>query len=117
MSVAQEKRGGRPRKKLSEKRNYSVLLKLNTMEYLTLKTKANKASINRSEFLRMLISESEVKARVTPEQMKEIRQLTGMANNINQIARRLNTYGVSTMPTELKLLKLLVEEQLKELKA
>lgn len=116
MSTKQENRGGRPRKKLSEKRSYSVLLKLNTMEHLTLKTKANKAGVNRSEFLRMLIAESEVKARVTPEQMSEIRQLTGMANNINQIARRLNTFGVSTMPTELKLLKLLVEKHLKELK-
>lgn len=117
MKTEDKKKGGRPTKKLSEKRSYSVLLKLNTMEYFTLKSKASEAGINKNEFLRMLISESEVKARVTPEQMKEIRQLTGMANNINQIARRLNTYGVSTMPTELKLLKLLVEEQLKELKA
>lgn len=114
--MEQQKRGGRSRKKLSEKRSYSVLLKLNTMEYLMLKTKVNKAGINRNEFLRVLISESQVKARVTPKQMKEIRQLTGMANNINKIARRLNTYGVSTMPTELKLLKLLVDKQLKELK-
>lgn len=114
--MEEDKRGGRPRKKLSEKRSYSVLLKLNTMEYLTLKTKANIAGINRNEFLRMLICESQVKARVTPEQMKEIRQLTGMANNINQIAQRLHTYGISTMPAELKLLKLLVEKQLKELK-
>lgn len=109
--MEQQKRGGKPRKKLSEKRSYSVLLKLNTMEYLMLKTKANKAGINRNEFLKMLISESQVKARVTPEQMKGIKQLTGMANNINQIARRLNTYGVSTMSTELKLLKLLVDKQ------
>ena len=36
-------KGGRPKKKLSEKRSYSVLLKLNTKEYFTLKSKANEA--------------------------------------------------------------------------
>ncbi|WP_394358428.1 plasmid mobilization relaxosome protein MobC [Porphyromonas canoris] len=48
--------------------------------------------------------------------MKEIRLLSGMANNINQIAHRLNTFGASTVPTELRMLKLLVDEQLKNLK-
>lgn len=68
-------KGGRPKKKLSEKRSYSVLLKLNTKEYFTLKSKANEAGLNKSEYLRTLIYESQVKARITPEQMNEIRQL------------------------------------------
>ena len=109
-------KGGRPKKKLSEKRNYSVLLKLNTKEYFTLKSKANEAGLNKSEYLRTLIYESQVKARITPEQMNEIRQLTGIANNINQIARRLNTYGISAAPTELKLLRIYVDKHLKDLK-
>lgn len=60
--------------------------------------------------------DAKIKARVTPEQMTKIRRLAGMANNINQIARRLHTYGISTMPSELKLLKLLVSDHLNELK-
>ena len=110
-------KGGRPKKKLSEKRSYSVLLKLNTKEYFTLKSKANEAGLNKSEYLRTLIYESQVKARITPEQMNEIRQLTGIANNnINQIARRLNTYGISAALTELKLLRIYVDKHLKDLK-
>lgn len=110
-------KGGRPKKKLSEKRSYSVLLKLNTKEYFTLKSKANEAGLNKSEYLRTLIYESQVKARITPEQMNEIRQLTGIANNINQIACRLNTYGISAAPTELKLLRICVDKHLKDLKS
>lgn len=116
ITIQDKNRGGRPTKKLSEKRRYSVLLKLNTMEYFTLKSKSTEAGVNKNEYLRSLISEGQVKARITVEQMKEIRLLSGMANNINQIAHRLNTFGVSTVPTELRMLKLLVDEQLKNLK-
>ena len=116
MTIQDKNRGGRPTKKLSEKRRYSVLLKLNTMEYFTLKSKVSEAGVNKNEYLRALISEGQVKPRITVEQMKEIRLLSGMANNINQIAHRLHTFGVSTMPTELRVLKLLVDEQLKNLK-
>ncbi|ERJ65618.1 bacterial mobilization protein MobC [Porphyromonas gingivalis W4087] len=116
MTIQDKNRGGRPTKKLSEKRRYAVLLKLNTMEYFTLKSKASEAGVNKNEYLRSLISEGQIKARITVEQMKEIRLLSGMANNINQIAHRLNTFGVSTVPTELRMLKLLVDEQLKNLK-
>ena len=86
------------------------------MEYFTLKSKASEAGVNKNEYLRSLISEWQIKACITVDQMKEIRLLSGMANNINQIAHRLNTFGASTVPTELRMLKLLVDEQLKNLK-
>lgn len=117
MTIQDKNRGGRPTKKLSEKRRYAVLLKLNTMEYFTLKSKASEAGVNKNEYLRSLISECSIKPRVTPEQMREIRQLSGIANNINQIAHRLHTLGIPTIPTELRMLKLLVDEQLKVLKS
>ena len=62
MTTEDKKKGGRPTKKLSEKRSYSVLLKLNTMEYFTLKSKASEVGINKNEFLRMLISERQGKS-------------------------------------------------------
>lgn len=39
------------------------------------------------------------------EQVREIRQLVGMANNINQIARHLNARGASKLVDELQLLR------------
>lgn len=64
----------------------------------------------------MLIADAKIQARITPEQMHEIRQLTGMANNINQIARSLNTYGIRILPEELERLRELITQHLKELK-
>lgn len=109
-------RGGRPTKQPSEKRRYPVQLKLNTIEYYTLKRRAAEAGVNRNESLRMLIADAKIQARITPEQMHEIRQLTGMANNINQIARSLNTYEIRVIPEELERLRELITQHLKELK-
>ena len=110
--MEQKNKGGRPTKTLSEKRKYQVLLRLNTMEYYTLLGKAREASISRTEFLRLLITNAEVKSRIKPEEMQLIRTVSGMANNLNQIAHRLNAFGIS----ELNALKQLIHELMKRLK-
>ena len=73
IKMEQKNKGGRPTKTLSEKRKYQVLLRLNTMEYYTLLGKAREASISRTEFLRQLITNAEVKSRIKPEEMQLIR--------------------------------------------
>ena len=112
----QKNKGGRPTKTLSEKRKYQVLLRLNTMEYYTLLGKAREASITRTEFLRRLIAKAEVKAHIKPEEMQLIRTVSGMANNLNQIAHRLNSFGISTLNEDLNALKVLIYELIKRLK-
>ncbi len=84
---------GRPAKKPSEKMGYKITVKMATEEYYSLKAKAGLAGINRSEFIRQCIRSSVVKQRLSPELMKHIRQLSGMANNVNQIARTANAAG------------------------
>ena len=114
--MEQKNKGGRPTKTLSEKRKYQVLLRLNTMEYYTLLGKAREASITRTEFLRRLITKAEVKARITPEEMQLIRTVSGMANNLNQIAHRLNAIGIYALNEDLNALKVLIHELIKRLK-
>ena len=114
--MEQKNKGGRPTKTLSEKRKYQVLLRLNTMEYYTLLGKAREASISRTEFLRQLIINTEVKSRIKPEEMQLIRTVSGMANNLNQIAHRLNAFGISALNEELNVLKQLIHELMRRLK-
>lgn len=114
--MEQKNKGGRPTKTLSEKRKYQVLLRLNTMEYYTLLGKARETSITRTEFLRRLIVKAEVKARIKPEEMQLIRTVSGMANNLNQIAHRLNAFGISALNEDLNALKALIHELIKRLK-
>ncbi len=94
------KKGGRPTKGISEKKTYIVSLKMSTEEYYTLKGKARSASMNLSEFVREAINQSEFKERLTPELNAYIRKLTGMANNLNQIARKANAVGYSDARSE-----------------
>ena len=72
---------GRPPKRPVEKKKYKVTLKMATEEFYSLKAKARLAGITRSEYIRRCIATSIV------------RQLSGMANNVNQIAHKANAMG------------------------
>ena len=50
--MVQFKKGGRPRKLAGEKKNYKVTVKMSTMEYYVLKSKAKDAGVCLSEFVR-----------------------------------------------------------------
>lgn len=94
-----------------------VLLRLNTVEYYTLLGKAKEASVCRTEFLRQLIAKAEVKARVKPEEMQLIRTVSGMAKNLNQIAPRLNAFGITELREDMEALCRIIHELLKRLKS
>ena len=66
-----------------------------TEEYYLLKSKTRLAGISLSEYIRCAIRKSEIKQRLSPEHLGYIRQLSSMANNINQIARKANAAGYS----------------------
>ncbi len=116
MTEETRKKGGRPKKSISEKRRYALLLKLNTIEHLTLKRKASEVGLSRNDLLREFILKGEIKARITLEQMKEIRALTSMANNLNQIARRVNTFGLHSLNNSIKELDNIITNTLKEIR-
>lgn len=98
------KKGGRPAKSLAEKRKYRLSLKLNTDEYLQLKSKAKTAGKNRCDFLRELILSGEVISRFSPEQIDIFRKIGGMANNLNQLAKLAHVQGVWFIETSAKML-------------
>jgi hypothetical protein len=85
--------GGRPVKEATEKKGHKITVKMATDEYGSLKAKSSEAGINQSEYIRQCIQTSFIKQRLTPELVNHIRQLSGMANNINQIAHKANATG------------------------
>jgi len=88
------KKGGRPAKSLAEKRKYRLSLKLNTNEYLQLKSKSKTAGKNRCDLLRELILSGEVSQRFSAEQNDVFRKIAGMANNLNQLVKLAHVQGV-----------------------
>ena len=92
-TIKNQNRNGRPTKSAAEKKGYRVSLKMATEEYYSAKSKARLAGVTMSEYVRQAIRKSEVKQRLSPEDMGYIRQIAGMANNFNQIARKANAAG------------------------
>ena len=75
------------------KRTIKKQLWINKTEDNLLKAKAQKSGLNESEFLRSCIKGYKIKEQPTKEITEFTRQITGIANNINQIARVVNTVG------------------------
>ena len=75
------------------KRTIKKQIWINQTENNLLKAKAKKSGLNESEFLRSCIKGYKIKEQPTKEIIEFTRQITGIANNINQIARVVNTIG------------------------
>ena len=64
---------------------------LNEEEKKILKEKSKRAGLNESEFIRSMIKGYKIKEQPTKEIREFARDISGIANNINQIARMINT--------------------------
>ncbi len=64
---------------------------INQYEENLLKSKSKRAGLNESEFLRSLIKGYKIKEQPTKEIRDFIKQISGISNNINQIARTVNS--------------------------
>ena len=72
-------KGGRPVKGAAEKLKYRITVKMATEDYYLLKSKAKSAGISAGEFIRGCITKG------------------GMANNLNQLARKANAEGYTSV--------------------
>jgi hypothetical protein len=95
-----DKRDGRPRLNPAEKLKYRVAVKLCTEDFYALNAKSSAAGMTPTELARLAIVGCKIRQRLTTEQMNRIRQIAGMGNNLNQIARRANAEGYSNTHSE-----------------
>lgn len=75
------------------KRPIAVLFRLNEQEHQHLKEQAALAGCATEQYIRRLITGADIKPRPPGELADILRQLSGIGNNINQIAKIANTYG------------------------
>ncbi len=78
--------GGRPSK--TKKRNITKGIRFTLDEYLIIKTKAAKAGKNLTTYIRHAALEQNMKPTLTGEERHYVRQLIGMANNLNQLTKK-----------------------------
>ena len=92
-TIRNRNKNGRPKKEEVDRKKYKLTFKMETKEYFSFRAKVRFSGVTQSEYIRRCIAKSEVKQRLSPEHLGYIRQLSGMANNINQIARKVNAAG------------------------
>ena len=90
---------GRPRKK-KEKLSCSINLKLSEKDFKSVKEKAEKLGMKATQYAREMVLKGSVKLRFSLEDLDLMRKLSGMANNLNQIARQANKSGLANTAME-----------------
>ena len=98
------KKIGRPKLSDAEKLKYRIAVKFCTKDFYALKSRAKQAGMSCAEFARLAIIGCEIRERLTPEQMDCIRKISGMGNNLNQIARKANAAGYVIVQKEISCL-------------
>ena len=76
------------------KRNVAILFRLNKKEAEALDKKVKRSGLNREAYLRQLISGVVPRDAPPPDYYSMMRELHGIANNLNQIAQKAHTLNV-----------------------
>lgn len=94
----------------SDLKEYKVSFKLSEVDYKKLERDVKKSGIDRSKYLRALVQGAGGIDKDFPmDRANLIRQITGIATNVNQIAKYANSQGVIYF-SEMDKLKVLLQE-------
>ena len=66
-------------------------------DYIYIQSKAEQAGLSVNEFCHQAAMDCQVCQRISPKMASAIRDLSGIANNVNQIAHQMHTYGLEAV--------------------
>jgi len=108
-------KGGRPKK--ASTRKIVKGIRYTTVEYFVVKQKAARAGMAISIYIRQMSMTGKLTARLNEEERQFVRQLIGMANNLNQLTKKGHQEGFITAVLMFEKYKNLMDELLEKLKA
>jgi Bacterial mobilisation protein (MobC) len=85
-------KGGRPAKAVRREQQFSI--RFTSAEYFAVREKAAIAGLSLTVFLREIALNGQIKTRLNLEEKQMIRQLIGMASNLNQLAKAAHQHGL-----------------------
>lgn len=97
MNTPPPNKGGRPRKPESEQRLHPVKVYFDEQSYRKLLNKRRRTGMSLSTLVYELTVNGYVKEPFTKEEISFLRSLTGMSNNLNQLAHEAHIYHFSQM--------------------
>lgn len=106
-------KGGRPLKTI--KKESGIRVRLTKTELFLIEQKSKKAGMKLSDWFRHAAKKAVVVNRITVEEMKLLRMLTGMANNLNQLTKMAHQQGLLIMQRKIREILSLIDDTLKYL--
>ena len=97
INMKEKKLGGRPKLASYQKRTKCFRVMFTENDYIYIQSKAQQAGLSVNEFCHQAAMDCQVCQRISPEMASTIRDLSGIANNVNQIAHQMHTYGLDTV--------------------
>jgi hypothetical protein len=113
--IMQRKKAGRPAKAIKKETRTTV--RFSKTEFFIITEKADKAGINLSDYIRQAAIQREIKPRLTDEDRHFVRQLIGMANNLNQLAKLCYQEGILRGMAYFETFRQKIDDILKRLKS
>ncbi len=102
---------GRPPKEIEDKLCKSINIKLTIDDYCNIIDRAERLNITPTAYARQLVVSGKVVSPFSAEELQILRALAGEANNLNQIAKHLNSgemqYKLTACAVIIKLKKIL----------
>jgi len=87
-----QKKTGRPNKTI--KKEIRACVRFSNHEYFIIREKAAQAGVNASVYIRQTAIQSRIISRLSEEEIHFVRQLVGMSNNMNQVAKVCHRDGL-----------------------
>ena len=107
-------KGGRPKKLARREINKGI--RFTKAEYYIVKQKASKAGTKICFYIREMALNGEIISRLNEEERLFVRQLIGIANNLNQLTKKGHQEGLLTAVLMFEKYKNLMDELLQKLK-
>ncbi len=102
---------GRPKTDDEQKKRHCVKVYFDNEPYRLLMIKSKRTGLPKSVLIYNLVMEVDVKERLPKEFFQYARDVSGMANNLNQLTREAHIYGILSLERRLnKLLDRMEEE-------
>ena len=92
-----KKLGGRPKLASYQKRTKCFRVMFTENDYIYIQSKAEQAGLSVNEFCHQAAMDCQVCQRISPEMVSAIRDLSGIANNVNQIAHQMHIHGLEVV--------------------
>lgn len=88
------------------KKNKIISTRFTSEESELILKQAKETGVKLSQFVRMMILKGKVVQRLSPQDADTLRKLSGMGNNLNQLAHKANAAGFLTVEKEVKSIKI-----------